>query len=119
MKDRKILNQIYESVYEQKVPELEKFMHKFDRSDDRLLEAERRAVTAMTFEPDTHDYIDELSDLECEEITGDWINLVLNEGISSRDALSTISEGWGFEVDIIKDVINSVIGGYLSGYQQS
>lgn len=41
MKDKHNLNLIYEIVYEKNIKQPEKFMHKYDRSDDRILKEEK------------------------------------------------------------------------------
>jgi len=110
MKDNKTLNEIFESVYEKKIPIKESFIHKYDRLNDKIRES-------SDYDFDEDDDIS-FKDFECDEITGDFVSLVLNEDFSKTEAIEMISKGWGATQEEIIQIINSTMGGYIGGYNQ-
>jgi uncharacterized protein YjbJ (UPF0337 family) len=67
-KDRDVLNKIYEEVYQESVPQRERFLHKFDRSDDRLIEKNYSEEDIDTIKEQYEDELSKASDDDIQKI---------------------------------------------------
>jgi len=128
MKDKEILNKIYENVYNKSVSQKEKFVEKFDRSDDRLKEdLEDDENYNYWDDPDDTDYglggpddnikSHAFSKEELSEITMDYLTMTLKEGVSKDEAIQTLAKGWNsYPAGIINLILDHAQNIYAENY---